>query len=88
MLAVLFELQQETDEKLFITVLLVMSKILERSSVRANCFLYADSLLIKFAFLFYVMYVQYDESEDALWLDEESEDMGYLEMLNVRFVCQ
>ena len=34
------------------------------------------------------MYVQYDDSEDALWLDEETEDLGYLEMLNGRFVCQ
>ena len=41
-------------------------------------------------FFLYLIYVQYDDSEDAPWLEEESEDtcMGYLEMLNVRFVCQ
>lgn len=50
--------------------------------------MYAISLLIKFAFFLYLIHVQYNDSEDALWLDEESTDMGYLELLNVRFVCQ
>ena len=59
----------------------------EHGSVKTNSFLYTDSLLKTFAFFLYLLYVQYDDSEHTLWLDEESEDMAYLDMLNVRFVC-
>ena len=46
------------------------------------CYLYCDVSLLRY----YILFLQYDESEDALCLDEEGEDISYLELLDGRFV--
>lgn len=53
------------------------------------CFISADVCLMGLYVLFcssLYIYTQYDDNEDTLCLDDDSEDISYLEMLNARLV--